>query len=75
LDAFFSLDRVAMKERPHTPPDIAAPPDIPGNRLALIEKIAAIMASVPSEEWEKLPTDLAVNHDHYLYGMPKRSAT
>ena len=39
---------------------------------SLLEKIATITASVPAEEWEKLPTDLAANHDHYLYGAPKR---
>ena len=43
------------------------------NPLAtLVEKIAAITASVPAEEWDKLPRDLAANHDHYLYGTPKR---
>jgi hypothetical protein len=30
-----------------------------------------ISASVPDEEWEKLPRDLARNFDHYLYGAPK----
>jgi hypothetical protein len=39
---------------------------------SLLEKIATITANVPAEEWEKLPTDLAANHDHYLYGAPKR---
>lgn len=28
---------------------------------------------IPEEEWEKLPTDGAENHDHYLYGAPKKS--
>ena len=27
---------------------------------------------IPLEEWEKLPSDGSVNHDHYLYGAPKR---
>lgn len=31
----------------------------------------AIAAEVPDAEWEKLPTDLARNLDHYLYGTPK----
>lgn len=31
-----------------------------------------ISAQVPLEEWEKLPTDGAEQHDHYLYGSPKR---
>jgi len=30
-------------------------------------------ADIPDEEWDKLPTDLANQHDHYLYGSPKRT--
>jgi hypothetical protein len=30
-----------------------------------------LAASIPAEEWEKLPKDLAHQHDHYLYGTPK----
>ena len=29
-------------------------------------------ASIPLEEWEKMPTDASKNLDHYLYGAPKR---
>lgn len=36
------------------------------------EVIAEISASVPDEEWAKLPADGAEQHDHYLYGSPKR---
>lgn len=32
------------------------------------QQIVEIGASIPAEEWEKLPTDLAQNLDHYLYG-------
>ncbi len=38
------------------------------------EVIAEISASVPDEEWAKLPADGAEQHDHYLYGSPKRSS-
>lgn len=31
-----------------------------------------ISESVPLEEWEKLPSDGSINHDHYLYGSPKK---
>jgi hypothetical protein len=31
-----------------------------------------IGASVPAEEWAKVPQDGAANLDHYLYGHPKR---
>ena len=39
---------------------------------SLEDKFAEIVADVPSEEWEKLPTDLGDNLDHYIYGTPKR---
>jgi predicted XRE-type DNA-binding protein len=49
----------------------AAPGEL-GEELSLADKIAAITAGIPMHEWEKLPTDLAANHDHYLYGALKR---
>ena len=41
-------------------------------RKPIWERIQDITADVPDEEWEKLPTDLAEQHDHYIYGTPKR---
>ncbi|HUT53828.1 MAG TPA: hypothetical protein VM658_10595 [bacterium] len=35
------------------------------------EVVSEIGASVPEEEWAKVPTDLSKNLDHYLYGAPK----
>jgi hypothetical protein len=35
------------------------------------EKLRAIVADVPREEWSKLPTDLSDHLDHYIYGTPK----
>ena len=35
--------------------------------------IAENMKDVPASEFEKLPRDGASEHDHYLYGHPKRS--
>jgi plasmid stability protein len=37
------------------------------------EIIAEIMAGVPPEEFAKLPKDGSREHDHYLYGHPKRN--
>jgi hypothetical protein len=31
-----------------------------------------ISSQVPLEEWSKLPSDGAEQHDHYLYGSPKK---
>jgi hypothetical protein len=38
----------------------------------LLEFAASIPKDIPESELEKLPSDGAVNHDHYLYGAPKR---
>ncbi len=35
------------------------------------ERIVELGASIPEEEWEKVPKDLSINLDHYLYGAPK----
>jgi len=39
--------------------------------LDLLERVKEIQAQVPAEEWDKLPHDGSINHDHYLYGAPK----
>ena len=36
------------------------------------EVFQEISASIPDEEWAKLPTDVSEQHDHYIYGTPKR---
>ena len=43
---------------------------LPGRPLWEIAE--EISAQVALEEWEKLPADGAEQHDHYLYGSPKR---
>jgi hypothetical protein len=39
--------------------------------LDLLKQIELIQSQVPVEEWDKLPHDGSINHDHYLYGSPK----
>ena len=41
------------------------------NLQTFLAEVQAIQAEVPTEEWDKLPHDGAINHDHYLYGAPK----
>ena len=41
-------------------------------KLPFWERIAALTADAPPEELAKVPTDGASQHDHYLYGTPKR---
>jgi hypothetical protein len=42
--------------------DDSAPP--------LWQSVVALGASLPAEEWDRVPTDLAANLDRYLYGSP-----
>jgi hypothetical protein len=41
------------------------------NAPPIEEKLPAIMADVPQEEWDRLPADLTDHLDHYIYGTPK----
>lgn len=36
------------------------------------EAFEEIMKDVPEEEFKKLPADGALEHDHYIYGTPKK---
>jgi hypothetical protein len=36
------------------------------------DKIDDQMEQLPSEVWQDSPTDGSYQHDHYLYGTPKR---
>ena len=41
-------------------------------RIGTAEQIAARAQSLPPGALDALPDDLAAEHDHYLYGTPKR---
>jgi len=44
----------------------------PGDGLGSILEIAsAATKEVPEEEWDRVPNDLSINVDHYLYGSKK----
>ena len=40
--------------------------------LPLAERIVARARALPPHALDGLPNDLAAQHDHYLYGTPKR---
>lgn len=44
----------------------------PSPRKPIWEVFEEITASIPEAEWDKLPVDGAEQHDHYIYGTPKR---
>src|SRR5262249_24123461 len=53
-------------------------PDTPGAgphaaRPPIWEAFIEASLDIPDEELDRLPTDGAAQHDHYIYGTPKRS--
>lgn len=50
----------------------AAPPQAP--RKPIWQQFAEAFQDVPAEELARLPVDGAAQHDHYIYGLPKRPA-
>lgn len=51
---------VRQRERPRDP-----------NAPSIHEKIDALVSEVPEEEWDKVPTDLSMRLDYYLYGIDR----
>jgi hypothetical protein len=41
--------------------------------IPIWESFTNFAQSLPPEVLDRLPTDGAANHDHYLYGSPKQS--
>jgi hypothetical protein len=41
-------------------------------RKSIWEEIDEITRQVSEEAWERVPTDGSEQHDHYLYGAPKK---
>ena len=37
----------------------------------IVERVLEMQKDIPPEAWNDLPTDLAKNKKHYLYGHPK----
>ncbi len=58
-------------EKHSTMADDPAGPSGKGGTLA--EQILALARDLPAGALDNLPDDLAAEHDHYLYGTPKRS--
>ena len=45
---------------------------VPKRGLAgIVERVLEMQKEMPPEAWDDLPTDLAKNKKHYLYGHPK----
>ena len=54
------------------PPSASTPQTPAEDDKPIWEIIEEENRSIPPEVWDALPTDLAEQHDHYIYGTPKR---
>src|SRR5262245_7690208 len=72
-DAMTQAARLLLRElgqEQATPAASAAEAAAP--RKPIWERILERAAAIPDEEFDKLPVDGAEQHDHYIYGTPKR---
>jgi hypothetical protein len=58
------IESLALEPVGEAPHDNQGPP--------IEEVLAELARQVPKGEWDKLPSDLTDNLDHYVYGTPKR---
>ena len=67
------LNRFNQRVGVYVAPAPAAPtrPAARNPLLSIMKRMAEIDAKIPPEELAKVPTDLAQNLDHYLYGAKK----
>lgn len=48
----------------------------PDKPFKTVEQIfAEFRNGIPKEEYQKLPDDGSIQHDHYIYGTPKQTET
>jgi Arc/MetJ-type ribon-helix-helix transcriptional regulator len=66
------LERLKQEQATQT---AASPAKAAPKHKPIWEVAADIRNSIPAEEWAKLPVDGAEQHDHYIYGTPKRPAS
>jgi hypothetical protein len=57
------VDGMLREEQERRPRDTVRP---------IWEIIEEISSQAPPGTWDDVPTDGSVNHDHYLYGAPKK---
>lgn len=75
---FTSLDDALIEAARRLVQDLgrsqAAAGSSPPSEKPIWELIEEENRSIPPEVWNALPRDLAEQHDHYVYGSPKRRA-
>jgi hypothetical protein len=69
----FSIDRLidVLNDLNHRVDMTVRPAVARSSLLRIIQRMEELDATIPPEEFEKVPADLAQNLDHYLYGAKK----
>ena len=65
------LEPLDLEEGDEVTVSIEGAPPSGGGLAAIARKVKELQESMPPDAWDDLPTDLAKNKKHYLYGQPK----
>jgi hypothetical protein len=63
-----------VQARPCTPTTPPTDHEAPPRHKHLGEIAADLLHDIPADDFAQLPVDGAEQHDHYIYGTPKRPA-
>ncbi len=69
--ALMPLEPLDLEEGDEVMVSVEATPAPNRGLAAIVEMVKERQKDIPPEEWADVPTDLAKNHKHYLYGHPK----
>jgi hypothetical protein len=69
--SFLRITKISSNLNKLTSQDNLKNTNIDPESLEIWEIAEKISQQIPDEEWQKLPTDLSKNLDHYLYGSDK----
>lgn len=69
-------EREAEEDRTHTNGEREdsgeGEPTVTPRSASVLDIFREAREAIPDETWDTLPPDLATQHDHYIYGTPKR---
>lgn len=69
--ADFAGQRLSVTVRPIESPAVTEGERLP-RKLSITDKILARAEAMSAEERAQMPDDLADQHDHYIYGWPRK---
>lgn len=72
--ALLLVQRLKQEQSQEEQPSASRTEPVPKHK-PVWEEFAEIVASISNEEWAKVPAAGAKQHDHNIYGTPKRPPT